>query len=137
LGSSPVSSASTPNSLISSFSNLSSQRASAITVDGCSPLGYTYHIKIRNIIHKGVKRLYTEDSPKGVSAATVNKLRMMLAFLQDMESEDELRTIPVWKSHRLTGDRRGVWSLHVTPNWRLTLRIEENEICDLNLEDYH
>jgi len=103
----------------------------------CSPLGYTYHTKIRNIIHKGVKRLFTEDSPKGVSAATANKLRMMLAFLQDMESEDELRTIPVWKAHRLTGDRRGVWSLHVTPNWRLTLRIEENEICDLNLEDYH
>jgi len=51
-------------------------------------------MKIRNIIHKGVKRLYTEDSPKGVSAASVNKLRMMLAFLQDMESEDELRTIP-------------------------------------------
>ena len=94
-------------------------------------------MKIRNIIHKGVKRLYTEDSPKGVSAATVNKFRMMLAFLQDMESEDELRSIPGWKAHRLTGDRRGVWSLHVTPNWRLTLRIDENEIRDLNLEDYH
>ncbi len=90
-------------------------------------------MKIRNIIHKGVKRLFTEDTPKGVSAATVNKLRMMLAFLQDMESEDELRTIPVWQAHRLTGDR----SLHITPNWRLTFRIEENEICDLNLEDYH
>ena len=89
------------------------------------------------MIHKGVKRLYTEDSPKGVSAATVNKLRMMLAFLQDMESEDELRSIPGWKAHRLTGDRRGVWSQHVTPNWRLTLRIEENEIRDLNLEDCH
>jgi toxin HigB-1 len=108
-----------------------------ITVGRCSPLGYTYHIKIRNIIHKGVKRLYAEDSPKGVSAVTVNKLRMMLAFLQDMESEDELRTIPVWKAHRLTGDRKGVWSLHVTPNWRLTFCIDEDEICDLNLEDYH
>ena len=94
-------------------------------------------MKVRNIIHKGVKRLYTEDSPKGLSAATVNKLRMMLAFLQDMESEDELRTVPVWKAHRLTGDRKSVWSLHVTPNCRLTLRIEENEICDLNPEDCH
>jgi proteic killer suppression protein len=94
-------------------------------------------VNVRNILHKGVKRLYTEDSPKGVSAATVNKLRMMLAFLQDMESEDELRMVPVWKAHRLTGNRKGAWSLHVTPNWRLTFRIEENEICDLNLEDYH
>jgi toxin HigB-1 len=50
-------------------------------------------MKIRNIIHNGVKRLYTEDIPRGVSSAIVNELRMMLAFLQDMESEDELRTI--------------------------------------------
>jgi len=41
------------------------------------------------------------------------------------------------KAHRLTGGRRGVWSLHVTPDWRLSLRINENEICELNLEDYH
>jgi toxin HigB-1 len=44
----------------------------------------------------------------------------------------------VWKAHQLTGDRKGVWSLHVTRNWRLTFWIDdENEISDLNLEDYH
>jgi proteic killer suppression protein len=38
----------------------------------------------------------------------------------------------------LTGDRRGVWSLSVTGNRRLTFRIDtEREIRDLNLEDYH
>ncbi len=36
-------------------------------------------------------------------------------------------------------DRRpkGTWSLHVTRNWRLTFRVEDDEIIDLNLEDYH
>jgi proteic killer suppression protein len=39
----------------------------------------------------------------------------------------------------LTGDRKGTWSLHVTRNRRLTFRIDavQNEICDVNLEDYH
>ena len=39
----------------------------------------------------------------------------------------------------MKGDRKGIWSLHVTRNWRLTFRIdtEENEICDLDYEDYH
>jgi proteic killer suppression protein len=39
----------------------------------------------------------------------------------------------------LLGDRKGVWSLSVTRNRRLTFHIDatENEICDLNLEDYH
>lgn len=95
-------------------------------------------MKIRNIVHKGLKRLYMEDSSKGLAAETVDKLNKMLAFLQDMQSANELRTISVWKAHQLTGDRKGVWSLHVTRNWRLTFWIDdENEISDLNLEDYH
>jgi proteic killer suppression protein len=68
----------------------------------------------------------------------VDKLRKMLAFLQDTQNTNELRTIPVWKAHQLTGNRKGIWSLHVTRNWRLTFWIDdENEINDLNLEDYH
>ena len=96
-------------------------------------------MRIRNIVHKGLKRLYDEDNQKGVQADTVDKLRKMLAFLQDMEDTDELRSIPVWKAHQMTGDRKGTWSLHVTRNWRLTFRIDtdENEICDLDYEDYH
>ncbi len=95
-------------------------------------------MKIRNIVHKGLKRLYMEDSSKGLAAETIDKLNKMLAFLQDMQSANELRTISVWKAHQLTGDRKGLWSLHVTRNWRLTFWIDdENEISDLNLEDYH
>ncbi len=63
----------------------------------------------------------------------------MVSFLQDMGQEGELRSVPGWKAHQMTGDRKGTWSLSVTRNWRLTLRIEgaEIEIVDLNYEDYH
>jgi proteic killer suppression protein len=63
----------------------------------------------------------------------------MLAFLQDMRDEEELRFIPVWRAHVMKGNRKGVWSLHVTRNWRLTFRIDlsEGEVADVNLEDYH
>ena len=63
----------------------------------------------------------------------------MLAFLDDMQHAEELRSLPAWKAHSLTGDRKGTWSLNVTRNRRLTFHIDgiENEICDLNLEDYH
>ena len=61
------------------------------------------------------------------------------AFLQDMEREDELRAVPSWKAHQLAGDRKGVWSLSVTRNWRITFRIDpaKAQIVDLNYEDYH
>jgi proteic killer suppression protein len=56
-----------------------------------------------------------------------------------MEWEDELRTVPSWKAHQLTGDRKGVWSLFVTKNWRMTFRVDQDEIeiVDLDYEDYH
>ena len=70
---------------------------------------------------------------------SVGKLRKMLAYLDDMGDPAELRSLPSWKAHTLTGDRRGTWSLSVTRNRRLTFRIDpaEREVCDVNLEDYH
>ena len=76
---------------------------------------------------------------KGVSPDTADKLRKMLAFLDDMGEPEELRALPSWKAHTLTGDRKGTWSLSVTRNRRLTFRIDNTvrEICHLDLEDYH
>ena len=96
-------------------------------------------MKIRDLVHKGLKRLYTEDNAKGVPPDTVDKLRKMLSYLDNMEEPEELRALTAWKVHTLSGDRKGTWSLSVTANRRLTFRIDiaEREICDVNLEDYH
>lgn len=76
---------------------------------------------------------------KAVPPDSADKLRKMLAFLDDMQDPEELRSLTGWKAHTLAGDRKGTWGLSVTRNRRLTFRIDaaEREICDLNLEDYH
>jgi proteic killer suppression protein len=96
-------------------------------------------VKIRSFAHKGLKRLYTEDSAKGVPPDTVAKLRKILAYLDNMEDPEELRALTAWKVHTLRGDRQYTWSLSVTRNRRLTFCIDtaEREIWDVNLEDYH
>ncbi|WP_112945385.1 MULTISPECIES: type II toxin-antitoxin system RelE/ParE family toxin [unclassified Rhizobium] len=96
-------------------------------------------MRIRNILHKGLRRFVVDDDASGLQPAVVAKLRRMISYLQDMQTEDELRAIPSWKAHQLTGGRKGTWSLFVTKNWRLTFRIDnaEIEIIDLNYEDYH
>lgn len=67
----------------------------------------------------------------------MKKLRRMLTFLDAMGGEDELHNFPLWKAHQLKGDRKGTWSFHVTGNWCLTFSIAEDELCDVNFEDYH
>ena len=96
-------------------------------------------MNIRNFLHNGLQRLYSEGNAKGVPPDTVNKLRKMFAFLDAMNDADELRALTAWKPHTLTGDRKGTVSLSVTRNRRLTFRIDiaSREIRDVNLEDYH
>lgn len=96
-------------------------------------------MKIRNVTHKGLRRFIENDDAAGLQPAVVPKIRRMVTFLQDMAQEDELKTVPNWKAHQMTGDRKGTWSLSVTKNWRMTFRIDqaEIEIIDLDYEDYH
>ena len=94
---------------------------------------------IRSIRHKGLRRLVESDDASGGPAAFATKLRKMITYLQDASDVSQLSAIPSWKAHRLTGDRKGIWSLHVSPNWRLTFGVDgkEIEIIDLDFEDYH
>ena len=94
-------------------------------------------MRIRSFKSKAIKLLYAEDSSKALPADAVMKLRAILTFLQDMRDASQLRNLPLWKAHQLTGDRKEVWSLSVTRNWRLTFRIVEREIVDVDYEDYH
>ena len=96
-------------------------------------------MRIRNVIHKGLRRLIEDDDRSGVQPDLADKILRMVLFLQDMQDENELRLVPSWKAHLLTGNRKGTWSLFVSKNWRLTFRIDktEIEIIDLNYEDYH
>jgi toxin HigB-1 len=94
-------------------------------------------VKIRAFRHKALERFYAEGSGKGLPPETLPKLRAMFAVLDQMSDVEELKVWPLWKVHLLSGNRKGVWSLHVTRNWRLTFRVEGNELLDVDFEDYH
>jgi toxin HigB-1 len=96
-------------------------------------------MKIRNVVHRGLKRFIQRNDASGLAPAVGERVRNIVTFLQEMEDAQELRDIPSWKAHQLTGDRKGKWSLTVTRNWRITFRIDqaEKEILDLDYEDYH
>jgi proteic killer suppression protein len=93
---------------------------------------------IGSFAHKGLRRLFEDDDASKLDPGSVEKLRLMLAFLQDMASVDELKVPPKWGAHPLTGDRKGTWSLTVTRNWRLTFWVDGDGVLqDIDFEDYH
>jgi proteic killer suppression protein len=96
-------------------------------------------MKIRNVVHRGLRRFIQRNDASGLPPPVVEKVRNILTFLQEMEDAQELHNIASWKAHQLTGNRQGTWSLTVTHNWRITFRIDqiEGEILSLDYENYH
>jgi len=96
-------------------------------------------MKIGKVVHRGLRRFIQHNDSFILAPAVVERVRNILTFLQEMETAQELRDVPSWKAHQLTGDRKGTWSLTVTRNWRITFKIDqtEGEIFDLDYGDYH
>jgi proteic killer suppression protein len=87
--------------------------------------------------HKSVRGLFEKDETKGLSADQVKRLRKILTALDAAPDLEGLVAPPGWRLHELKGDRAGTWSISVTGNWRLTFKVEGNEVADVDLEDYH
>lgn len=95
-------------------------------------------MQIESIRHKALHRFAETGKSRGLPSDVVERLRRMLAYIDAIETVDELRIPPNYGAHQLTGDRKGIWSLTVTKNWRMTFRINDaNAIEDMDLEDYH
>ena len=94
-------------------------------------------MKIRSVRHKGLKRFIETNDPKGLRSDLVNRVRNVLAALIAADRMDAVEAPPGWRVHQLTGDRLGTWSISASGNWRITFDLEDGEIVDLDLEDYH
>jgi len=53
----------------------------------------------------------------------------------DTASEIEDMNIPGYRLHPLKGDRKGLWSIFVSGNWRLTFEFNNGNVEILNYED--
>ncbi len=62
---------------------------------------------------------------------------MVLSALDVAISVDELRTVPGWRLHRLSGKLKDHWSISVSGNWRVVFRFENGKAFDVDLVDYH
>lgn len=109
-------------------------------------------MQIESIRHKALRRFAETGQPKGLPADSVDRLRRMLAYIDAIETAEELRVPPNFGAHLLNGDRKGEWSLFVTKSsrmadmpptcrngcWRMTFCINDaGAIEDMDLEDYH
>ena len=86
--------------------------------------------------HKGLRLFYETGSVAGIQANHKKRLRMMLVAL-DTATHIEDMDIPRFRLHPLKGSRKGIWSIAVSGNWRITFLFENGNAHIVNYEDYH
>ena len=91
---------------------------------------------IRSFRHKGLRRLYEDDDPRGVLGEHVGKLRDILDALDTALVVGDM-DLPGLRLHALKGELRGLWAVTVRANWRVTFRFSDPDAFDVNYMDYH
>jgi proteic killer suppression protein len=91
---------------------------------------------IQKFKHKGLKQLFELGGVEGVNSQHVIRLRKILALLETAETLEDM-DLPGLRLHPLKGNRKGTWAVKVSGNWRITFKIQNGDVFDVNYEDYH
>ncbi len=78
---------------------------------------------IKSFSHKGLELFFLTGHTNGIQIKHSRKLNLILAAL-DAASIPSDMNIPGWNLHPLAGSMKGLWSVKVSANWRLTFRFE-------------
>ena len=87
-------------------------------------------------MHKGLEKFYNTGTTSGIQANHAKRLRLILSNLDQAESPDDM-DLPGLRLHELKGNRKGIWSVTVSGNWRVTFRFVGRNPEIVNYEDYH
>ena len=90
---------------------------------------------IKTISHKGLRRLFEQDDPRGVNPEHVEALRDILATLHAAPTIAHMDQ-PKLRLHPLKGKMKGFWAVTVRANWRVIFRFDDGAE-DVDYVDYH
>jgi len=86
--------------------------------------------------HRGLRRLYEKDDSSKVPAEDLSRICVILAALDAARNPKDLE-VHAFHLHPLKGGLRGFWAITVRANWRIIFRFDGENVCDVDLIDYH
>ncbi len=86
--------------------------------------------------HKGLARFFEYGSKSGIQAQHAERLRLILGRLHVATVARDMDLAGL-RLHALKGERKGVWSVWVSGNWRVTFQFVGRDAELVDYEDYH
>lgn len=91
---------------------------------------------IQNFKDKGLKLLFEKGDSTKIKSDLVRKIENILTRLNAIKEIRDMNA-PGLNLHQLKGNKKGIWSVTVKKNWRITFRFENGDVYNVNFEDYH
>lgn len=92
---------------------------------------------IRSFADKATQRVWHEEYVRALDKSLQRAVLRKLELLHAAADVEDLRIPPGNRLERLTGDRRGQYSIRVNAQWRLCFTWHEGGADDVELVDYH
>ena len=86
--------------------------------------------------HKGLARFFEHGSKSGIQAQHAERLRLILGRLSVATAPRDMDLAGL-RLHALKGVRKGLWSVWVSGNWRVTFQFVGRDAELVDYEDYH
>jgi len=99
-------------------------------------LGVTIVNMIKSFKHKGLEDFFYSGKKRGINPEHANKLENILDRL-NAASEIRDMNYPGSNLHKLTGDKKGQYTVKVSGNWRLFFEFIDGDAYIVNYADYH
>ena len=91
---------------------------------------------IKTFKHKGLKAFFETGDVAGINPLHLKKLRIILESIDYAEQIGDLN-FPNYRLHKLKGELKEYWSIHVNGNYRITFKFDRKNAYELNYQDYH
>ena len=91
---------------------------------------------IKSFAHKGLELFHRTGKTKGIQAIHAKRLHQILTMLEAAKTVEDMGA-PGLHLHPLKDAHKGIWSVTVQANWRITFRFEAGDAEIVDYEDYH
>ena len=91
---------------------------------------------VQSIKSKPLRLLFEKGDASKLRSDLLSKIENILTRLQAAKELKDMNA-PGYRLHALKGDRKGMWSVTIKENWRITFIFNNGDAFDVNLEDYH
>lgn len=94
-------------------------------------------LAIKNFTHKGLKDFFKKGDSSGLNPNHVEAIGYMLDAIDASHHPAHLKAIYQRKFDEKSGSGKGVYSIEVNGNWRITFQIESDGAVLLDYRNYH